>query len=68
MTTFASATGEFCAVFALAFAVSAVVSLLWNLVAHSSAAVDWGSSLSLGIVLGILVPWMAARGHKSARR
>jgi hypothetical protein len=68
MTTVGSVIREFLMVFALAFAVSAVVSLLWNLIAHSSAAVDWGSSLSLGIVLGILVPWMGARGRKSARQ
>ncbi|UCG87973.1 MAG: hypothetical protein JSW71_05355 [Gemmatimonadota bacterium] len=57
--------GDFLTVFVLAFAVSAVVSLIWNLIAHGSVTVDWGSSLSLGIVLGIVVPWMGARQRKS---
>lgn len=66
MTTVGSVVREFLLVFLLAFLVSAVVSLLWNLIAHGSADVDWGSSLSLGIVLGILIPWMSARGRKDA--
>ncbi len=68
MNTVTSVIREFLMVFVLAFAVSAAVSLLWNLIAHSSATVDWGSSLSLGIVLGILVPWMGARARKNARQ
>jgi hypothetical protein len=56
---------EFVTVFVLAFALSAIVSLIWNLIAHGSTVVDWGSSVTLGIVLGILVPWMSARERKS---
>ncbi|HUU19316.1 MAG TPA: hypothetical protein VMW72_19350 [Sedimentisphaerales bacterium] len=49
----------------MAFVVSAIVSLLWNLIAHGSMMVDWGSSLRMGIILGIIAPWIIARGSKS---
>ena len=55
---------EFIVAFILAFIVSAVVSLLWNIIAHDSMVVDWGSSLRLGIILGIITPWIIARGSK----
>ena len=58
---------EFVVVFILAFIVSAIVSLLWNLIAHGSTAVDWGSSLRLGIILGIIAPWIIARGGKKGQ-
>jgi len=47
---------EFIVTFILAFVVSAIVSLLWNLIAHGSTVIDWGSSLKLGIILGIIIP------------
>jgi len=55
---------EFIIVFILVFVVSAVVSLLWNLLAHDSTVVDWGSSLRMGIILGIIAPWIISRGSK----
>ena len=55
---------EFIVAFILAFVVSAIVSLLWNLIAHGSTVVDWGSSLRLGIILGIITPWIIVRGSK----
>ena len=58
---------EFVVAFILAFVVSAIVSLLWNLIAHGSMVVDWGSSLRLGIILGIITPWIIARGSKKGQ-
>ena len=58
---------EFVVVFILAFVVSAIVSLLWNLIAHGSTVVDWGSSLRLGIIFGIIAPWIIARGGKKGQ-
>ncbi|MGB8953021.1 MAG: hypothetical protein WCC06_10210 [Candidatus Aminicenantales bacterium] len=59
---------EFVVVFVLAFIVSVGVSLLWNIVAHGSYVVDWASSVRLGIILGILAPWIIARGsHKGEK-
>ena len=53
---------EFLIAFILVFVVSAIVSLLWNLIAHSSTVIDWGSSLRLGIILGIIATWIITRG------
>ena len=50
--------------FVLAFVVTSIVSLLWNLLAHGQSTVDWATSFRFGIVLGILLPWMTARGKK----
>jgi len=58
---------EFVVAFILAFVVSAIVSLLWNLIAHGSTVVDWGSSLRLGIIFGIIAPWIIARGSKKVQ-
>ena len=55
---------EFIIIFVLTFVVSAMVSLLWNLIAHGSTIIDWGSSLRLGIILGIITPWIISRGSK----
>ena len=55
---------EFIVAFILAFVVSAIVSLLWNLIAHGTTGVDWGSSLRMGIILGIITPWIIARGSR----
>jgi len=58
---------EFVVAFILAFVVSAIVSLLWNLIAHGSTVVDWGSSVRLGIILGIIAPWIIAQGGKKGQ-
>lgn len=55
---------EFIIVFILAFVVSAVVSLLWNLIAHGSTLADWGSSVRMGVIFGIISPWIISRGSK----
>ena len=55
---------EFLFTFVPAFAVTAIVSLLWKLIAHGQGTVDWATSFWFGIVLGILLPWMNARCKK----
>ena len=51
--------------FIIAFTVSAAVSGLWNVLAHGFFAVDWESSFRLGIILGIVSPWVISRGGRS---
>ena len=48
---------EFTLVFALVFVVTGAVSFLWSLTIHGSGAVDWESSVRLGIILGIVLSW-----------
>ena len=55
---------DFLLTFVLAFAVTAIVSVLWNLIAHGEGTVDWATAFRFGIVLGILLPWMNARNRK----
>jgi len=46
----------FIRVFVITLLVTLAVSLLWNLVFHKIAAVDWETSLRFAIVLGIILP------------
>jgi hypothetical protein len=52
---------DFASVFAVSLGVTAVVTLLWNLLVHHAGAVDWETSLRFAIVLGIILTWMEAR-------
>ena len=51
-------------VFSVTLVASVVVSVLWNLVAHRTTAIDWETSVRFAIVLGIIVPWIQARRGK----
>jgi hypothetical protein len=53
--------GAFALIFVIAFIASALVSLVWNLLADGSASVDWGHSVRLAIILGILLTWLDRR-------
>ena len=43
------------------FMVATVVTYLYNLVAHGSGWVDWGTAIELAIVFGIVLPLMLSR-------
>ncbi len=51
-------------VFSVTLVASMVVSVLWNLIAHKTTAIDWETSVRFAIVLGIIVPWIQARRGK----
>lgn len=40
----------------ITFAVGILVSLLFNVVVHGSAAVAWGTMFRLGVVIGVVLP------------
>lgn len=48
-------------VFSVTLVVSMVVSVLWNLIAHKTTAIDWETSFRFAIVLAIIVPWIQSR-------
>ncbi|MFQ6611577.1 MAG: hypothetical protein ACE5D2_00570 [Fidelibacterota bacterium] len=52
---------NFVIMFALVFAVSAVVSFLYSWLFHGTGIIDWGSSVRLGIILGIVLSWVESR-------
>jgi len=48
-------------VFAVTLGVTALVTLLWNVIGHREVTVDWETSFRFAIVLGIVLPWIAMR-------
>lgn len=59
---------EFLTIFALTLFVSIGVTVLWSLIFHGAAIVDWGSSFRFAIILAILLPFINnKRGIKSVK-
>jgi hypothetical protein len=54
-------------VFALALAAGIVVTLLWNLIGHHRAAVEWKTAFTMAIVLGITVSLTKTRNARSSK-
>ena len=55
---------DFALVFAVTFVVAAIVTYLWNLIAHGQSAVDWETSFRFAIILGIALPVARAMTSK----
>lgn len=55
---------EFGIVFTIAFVAAAIVSFLYSLIIHGKGDFDWGISFRLGIILGIILPWIQSRAQK----
>lgn len=51
---------------AIAFAVTAIATLLWNLIQSGTASVDWAASFRLALILGIAFPLVEAMRGKSS--
>ena len=49
---------DFITVFAVALIVSAIVTLLTNLIIHKTSAIDWETSFRFAILFGIMFPWI----------
>jgi hypothetical protein len=47
---------DFAATFMVTGVVATAVTLLWNLIAHGQAVVEWATSFRLAIILGIALP------------
>jgi hypothetical protein len=52
---------EFITVFAIALLVCIGVSLLWSLIFHGSAIIDWETSFRFAILFGIIFPIINSR-------
>jgi hypothetical protein len=48
-------------VFAASLIVTAIVTLLGNLIFHGASTIDWETSFRFAIVFGIILPWMETR-------
>jgi hypothetical protein len=55
---------EFIVILAIAFPVAAVVSFLYSLIAHGSGKFSWGSSITTGLTLAIILPLSKLVGKK----
>jgi len=44
---------EFVVTFIVTLIVAVIVTLLWKLIAHGNASIDWATSFRLAIILGI---------------
>ncbi len=51
-------------VFAVTLIVSAIVTLLWNLIVHGRSTIDWETSFRFAILFGIILPWIETRRSK----
>jgi hypothetical protein len=47
--------------FAVAFIVTGIVTLVWNLIFHGASTIDWETSFRFAIVFGIMFSWIEAR-------
>ena len=54
----------FATTFAVTLVVCALVTYLWNLIAHGLNAVDWETSFRFAIILGIALPVARAMAGK----
>ncbi len=52
---------DFAAFSAFVFLTTAVVTLLWNLVLHSTLRIEWETAFQLGVILGSTLAWVKAR-------
>jgi hypothetical protein len=55
---------DFATVFVVALVVTAIVTLLWNLIFHGATTIDWETSFRFAIMFGIMLPWMEMRRSK----
>jgi len=50
---------SFLIIFVLVFAVTAITTFAYNLVAHGTGVVDWDSAFRFGLILGVSLPLVA---------
>ena len=55
-------------VFAVTLIVSAIITLLWNLIVHAASTMDWETSLRFAILFAIIFPWIETRRSKGECR
>ena len=54
----------FATTFAVTIVVAAIVTYLWNLIAHGQGTVDWETAFRFAIILGIALPVARAMTSK----
>jgi len=59
---------SFMQIFVLVFVVTCVVTYLWNVFTHGSGAIDWGTAVRLGIILGVVLTWVNTRSQNNDKK
>jgi len=49
------------AVFVSTLVATGIVTLLWNIIFHGNATLDWEASFRFAIILGIVLTWLEGR-------
>jgi branched-subunit amino acid transport protein len=57
----------FALTFVITFAVAAVVNLLWNLIGHHQAMVEWNIPFTFAIILSVVLTWMNRRESRRTK-
>jgi hypothetical protein len=59
---------DFVITFAATLVVTAIVTFLYSFIVYGAGTIDWGTSYSLAITLGVVLPWMRARESKEKEK
>jgi len=54
--------------FVVTLVAAIIVTLLWNLIAHGEAAIDWPNAFRLAIILAIALPVVNRAGKRGKAR
>jgi hypothetical protein len=57
----------FVTVFAVSLIVSAIVTLLWNVIVDGASTVDWEASFGFATLFGIILSWIGTRRSKCGK-
>ena len=55
---------KFITVFTVALVTIALVTFLWNVIAHAESAIDWENSFRFAIIFGIILTWVKSQETK----
>ncbi|HBY18383.1 MAG: hypothetical protein XD77_1483 [Marinimicrobia bacterium 46_47] len=57
----------FAGIFTVTFVVSVIVTFFYSWIAHGTAMAEWGTSLRLAVILGIVMTWVHVRDIKTGK-
>ena len=48
---------RFITVFTITLGIAAMVTFLWGLIGHGEGTVDWETSFTIAVILGVILTW-----------
>lgn len=55
---------EFLVYFSITLIVTMAVTLLWSMIAHGAARIDWETSFRFAIIFGVVIPLLGRWGNR----